>query len=115
MYYLLDKTGTITIGIRKATHFYPAGVDEKHFIKCCVLSSMADETPEGKSIIELAKGIHPKAICPFEPKFIKFTAETRSSGIEFDGTRIRKGAADAIKIYLKKQEMIFPEEIRFSK
>jgi K+-transporting ATPase ATPase B chain len=53
---LLDKTGTITIGNRKATHFYPAnGIDEKHFIKCVVLSSMSDETPEGKSIIELAK------------------------------------------------------------
>ncbi len=53
---LLDKTGTITIGNRKATNFYPAnGIDEKHFIKCVVLSSMSDETPEGKSIIELAE------------------------------------------------------------
>lgn len=94
---LLDKTGTITIGNRKATNFYPAnGVDEKHFINCAVLSSMSDETPEGKSIIELA-GIKPDTLKVDNPTFIKFTAETRSSGVNFGNIRIRKGASDAIK------------------
>ena len=94
---LLDKTGTITIGNRKATNFYPAnGVDEKHFINCAVLSSMSDETPEGKSIIELA-GIKPDTLKVDNPTFIKFTAETRSSGVNFGDIRIRKGASDAIK------------------
>jgi potassium-transporting ATPase ATP-binding subunit len=94
---LLDKTGTITIGNRKATNFYPAnGVDEKHFINCAVLSSMSDETPEGKSIIELA-GVKPDTLKVDNPKFIKFTAETRSSGVDFGNIRIRKGASDAIK------------------
>ncbi len=100
---LLDKTGTITIGNRKATHFYHAdGVAEEHFIECCVLGSLADETPEGKSIVELAKtkGAKTKATDTLlnEAIFIKFTAETRSSGIELkNGRRIRKGASDAIR------------------
>ena len=100
---LLDKTGTITIGNRKATHFYHAdGVTEEHFIECCVLASLADETPEGKSIIELAKtnGAKTKAsdMLLNEAVFIKFSAETRSSGIDLkNGNRIRKGAADTIK------------------
>lgn len=96
---LLDKTGTITIGNRKATHFYPVnGVDEKEFVHACVLSSLADETPEGKSIIELS-GTTAASIKVNSPTFIKFTAETRSSGVDFDGghTRIRKGAFDAIQ------------------
>jgi K+-transporting ATPase ATPase B chain len=99
---LLDKTGTITIGNRKATHFYTAdGVEESHFIQSCLLSSLADETPEGKSIVELAKenGISvPINFTMDKVKLIKFTAETRCSGIDIDdNTRIRKGAADAIK------------------
>ena len=107
---LLDKTGTITIGNRKATNFYPCnGVDEKHFIKATVLSSMADETPEGKSIIELA-GIDPSSFQINHPRFIKFTAETRSSGIDFDNTRIRKGATDSIKALSEKAGNIFPAE-----
>lgn len=107
---LLDKTGTITIGNRKATNFYAANaVDEKHFIKCTVLSSMADDTPEGKSIIELA-GINPSAYQISNPRFIKFTAETRSSGIEFENTRIRKGASDAIRNLTEKAGNIFPSE-----
>ena len=94
---LLDKTGTITIGNRKATQFHPAeGVDKDAFVKACVLSSMADDTPEGKSIIELA-GIDPAAYGIIQPTFISFTAETRSSGIDYDGVQIRKGATDAIK------------------
>jgi len=98
---LLDKTGTITIGNRKATNFYPANnVNEADFVKACVLSSLADETPEGKSIVELAEQnknmLTVKA--PKDSVFIKFTAETRSSGLDTpDGIRVRKGAFDSIK------------------
>ena len=107
---LLDKTGTITIGNRKATNFFAAnGIDEKHFTKSLVLSSMADETPEGKSIIELA-GIDPATLQVDQPRFIKFTAETRSSGIDFGQTRIRKGASDAIRTMVEKAGNIFPPE-----
>src|ERR1700759_4799684 len=79
---LLDKTGTITIGNRKATHFWPAdGVEEKAFIEACVLSSLADETPEGKSILELANA-NPHNVQVKEARFVAFTAETRSSGVD---------------------------------
>lgn len=98
---LLDKTGTITIGNRKATHFWPVdGVSETEFVKACVLSSLADETPEGKSIVELAEqGAGRLTIkVPDGATFIKFTAETRSSGLDTaDGLRVRKGAFDAIR------------------
>lgn len=94
---LLDKTGTITIGNRKATHFFPTkNVAEKHFIRCAVLSSLADETPEGKSILELA-GMDTSTWRVNQPQFVPFTAETRSSGINYDNTRIRKGAMDSIR------------------
>ncbi len=107
---LLDKTGTITIGNRKATNLYPAhGVNEDHFIRSVVLSSMADDTPEGKSIIELA-GIDVKNFKLDNPRFIKFTAETRSSGIDYANIRIRKGAADAIRLLCEKHGNPFPEE-----
>jgi K+-transporting ATPase ATPase B chain len=107
---LLDKTGTITIGNRKATNFYPANnITEDHFTRSTVLSSMADETPEGKSIIELA-GIDPHSYPVTNPTFIKFTAETRSSGINFEHTRIRKGAYDSIRIMVEKAGNIFPAE-----
>src|SRR6185503_4338135 len=93
---LLDKTGTITIGNRKATHFWPVdGVTENDFVKACVLSSLADETPEGKSIVELAEqGAGRLTVkVPDGATFIKFTAETRSSGLDTpDGLRVRKGA-----------------------
>ncbi|MBK8365082.1 MAG: potassium-transporting ATPase subunit KdpB [Bacteroidetes bacterium] len=108
---LLDKTGTITIGNRKATHFYRAnGIDEKHFTKCVVLSSMSDQTPEGKSIIELA-GVSSSDYNISNPKFIKFTAETRSSGIDFESTRIRKGASDAIRNLSEKAGNSYPSEV----
>lgn len=108
---LLDKTGTITIGNRKATNFYPAHeVDEKAFLKAVVLSSMADDTPEGKSIIELA-GINPLSYQVNNARFIKFTAETRSSGIDFDYARIRKGAADAIRNLCEKKGNSFPADM----
>lgn len=108
---LLDKTGTITIGNRKATHFYPApGISETQLIRAAVLSSMSDETPEGKSIVELAK-IDPSTYQVSNAQFIKFTAETRSSGINFDNTRIRKGATDAIKNIVTKAGNPFPTEV----
>lgn len=108
---LLDKTGTITIGNRKATHFYPAnGIEEKALIKAAVLSSMADETPEGKSIVELA-GINPSIYDVKDPQFIGFTAETRSSGIDYENTRIRKGATDAIKNIVTNSGNMFPAEV----
>lgn len=108
---LLDKTGTITIGNRKATHFYPAnGIDEAVLVKAAVLSSMADDTPEGKSIIELA-GVNPLSYDVKEPQFISFTAETRSSGIDYENTRIRKGATDAIKNIVTNSGNLFPAEV----
>jgi len=97
---LLDKTGTITIGNRKATNFWNADAsDGKLFIEACLLSSLADETPEGKSIVELAESKGFKKPLPDKEKvhFVEFTAETRSSGIDMDGVHIRKGAYDAIR------------------
>lgn len=116
---LLDKTGTITIGNRKATHFYPEmGIEEKHFIRCVMLSSMSDETPEGKSIIELSEKFDAineiknniSQIATQIPHFIKFTAETRSSGVDFENIRIRKGASDAIKNLCEKEGNGFPSQ-----
>ncbi len=107
---LLDKTGTITIGNRKATEFYPApNVSMDDFIKAAALSSLADETPEGKSILELA-ALAPENLIVENASFIEFTAETRSSGIDFNGTRIRKGAFDSIKQMTEKAGNAFPEE-----
>jgi potassium-transporting ATPase ATP-binding subunit len=109
---LLDKTGTITIGNRKATHFYPAkGIDESEFIKACVLSSLADETPEGKSIIELAGKDANRNVSIEGATLIKFTAETRSSGVNLpNGTKIRKGAFDAIRNLSESAGFTFPKE-----
>lgn len=108
---LLDKTGTITIGNRKATGFYPAnGVEEKLFIETAVLSSLADETPEGKSIVELGN-LNPSFFNTEKARFIKFTAETRSSGMDMpDGTKVRKGAFDSIRTMVTKAGNPFPEE-----
>src|SRR5579862_5805725 len=108
---LLDKTGTITIGNRKATHFWAAkGIGEKVFAEACALASFADETPEGKSIIELA-AINPNTFNTNGARFIEFTAETRSSGIDLsNGLKIRKGASDAIKNLVQKAGNIFPAE-----
>jgi K+-transporting ATPase ATPase B chain len=100
---LLDKTGTITIGNRKATHFYHAnGINLPHFIEICMLGSLADETPEGKSIVELAKSGKEKYQYNLRStenaSMVKFSAETRTSGIDLaDGTQIRKGAFDTIR------------------
>jgi len=110
---LLDKTGTITIGNRKATYLWTVnGLGQKEFTEACVLSSLADETPEGKSIIELAASnkIHVHDT-PSGSEFIKFTAETRSSGINTpDGHRIRKGAFDAIRNMVIKAGNAVPVE-----
>ena len=108
---LLDKTGTITIGNRKATSFYAAnGVDEKAFIDACVLSSLADQTPEGKSIIELAN-LNTHSFDVNNAKFIEFTAETRCSGIDLaSGLKIRKGAFDSIRNIVIKAGNSFPSE-----
>ncbi|WP_276089302.1 potassium-transporting ATPase subunit KdpB [Pedobacter sp. JY14-1] len=111
---LLDKTGTITIGNRKATGFYPApGVEMRAFIEACVMSSLADETPEGKSILELAgEQGHKIQAAPAGSTFIKFTAETRSSGLDTtDGVRTRKGAFDSIRNMVLKAGNPFPSEI----
>ena len=111
---LLDKTGTITIGNRKATHFHAAkGITDNHFIKAAVLSSIADETPEGKSILELANAT-PTTYQIASPTFIKFTAETRSSGVDFEDTRIRKGAFDSIRNLVTSAGNQFPSEIEES-
>jgi len=108
---LLDKTGTITIGNRKATNFWPAnGVDVTAFTEACVLSSLADETPEGKSIIELAN-LNPNSFNTNGAAFIEFTAETRSSGIDLpNGLKIRKGAFDSIRNIVTKAGNNFPDE-----
>jgi potassium-transporting ATPase ATP-binding subunit len=110
---LLDKTGTITIGNRKATSFYPApGVEMKDFVEACVMSSLADETPEGKSILELAgEQGHKIQAAPAGSTFIKFTAETRSSGLDTaDGKRTRKGAFDSIRNIVLIAGNPFPSE-----
>ncbi|HTS45591.1 MAG TPA: potassium-transporting ATPase subunit KdpB [Puia sp.] len=111
---LLDKTGTITIGNRKATNFWPAkNIDKNIFIEACILASMADETPEGKSIVELAQlnGNKVPSSQLQDARFIPFTAETRSSGIDMQGgIKIRKGASDAIRQIIHKAGNGFPVE-----
>lgn len=111
---LLDKTGTITIGNRKATRFYPVkGVDERTFIETCMLSSVSDDTPEGKSIIELAheSGIRLRDLHTEGAYMIKFSAETKCSGINLkDGTEIRKGAFDTIRQMTEEAGNKFPDE-----
>lgn len=111
---LLDKTGTITIGNRKATAFYPVeGVDKRAFVEACMLSSVSDDTPEGKSIIELGResGIRMRNLDTEGAHMIKFTAETKCSGIDLkDGTQIRKGAFDAIRTICEKAGHNFPKE-----
>jgi len=110
---LLDKTGTITIGNRKATNFYPAkGVMLEDFIKSAVLSSLADDTPEGKSIVELAGPDVSQKLSIEGATLIKFTAETRTSGVVLrDGTNIRKGAQDAAKNIALQAGNVFPEDV----
>lgn len=111
---LLDKTGTITIGNRKATAFHPMkGVDQHTFIEACLLSSVSDETPEGKSIVELGRemGVRMRDLRTEGAHMILFTAETKCSGIDLkDGTEIRKGAFDAIRSITTGAGNPFPQE-----
>lgn len=109
---LLDKTGTITIGNRKATSFYATkGIPDEDFIKSAVLSSLADDTPEGKSIVELAGADVANRLSIEGATLIKFTAETRTSGVVLkDGTNIRKGAQDAAKNIALQAGNAFPED-----
>jgi len=110
---LLDKTGTITIGNRKATNFYPiTGVDKISFIEKVALGSFADETPEGKSIIELANKEGVRGVRISGAQLIKFTAETRTSGVDLpSGQRIRKGAFDAIRKLSASAGNTYPAEV----
>lgn len=111
---LLDKTGTITIGNRKATAFHPVnGMPLHRFVEICMLSSVADDTPEGKSIIELGReqGISMHRLQTEGAHMIQFTAETKCSGIDLkDGTQIRKGAFEAIRSLTQAAGHDFPKE-----
>jgi len=113
---LLDKTGTITLGNRQATAFIPAeGVQARTLADAAQLASLADETPEGRSIVVFAKekyGLRERDIQALGAKFIPFSAQTRMSGVNLDGREIRKGAADAVEDYVKKQGGIFPPSIK---
>jgi potassium-transporting ATPase ATP-binding subunit len=97
---LLDKTGTITLGNRQATEFLPVtGIGERELADAAQLASLSDETPEGRSIVVLAKekyGIRGRDMAPLNARFIPFSAQTRISGIDYEGSSIRKGAVDAV-------------------
>lgn len=112
---LLDKTGTVTIGNRKATAFYPvSGFSKLSFVEACLLSSVSDDTPEGKSIVELGHelDIHLRDLNAEGARMVKFSAETKCSGIDLkDGTEIRKGAFDTILTLVKNAGNKVPEEI----
>ncbi|HEX3554355.1 MAG TPA: potassium-transporting ATPase subunit KdpB [Thermoanaerobaculia bacterium] len=113
---LLDKTGTITLGNRQATEFLPAeGVGEARFADAAQLSSLADETPEGRSIVVLAKEryeIRERDIHALNAQFVPFTAQTRMSGVDHDGRQLRKGAADAVEAFVTAQGGNFPADVR---
>jgi K+-transporting ATPase ATPase B chain len=113
---LLDKTGTITLGNRQATAFIPAdGVTEAQLADAAQLSSLADETPEGRSIVVLAKdmfNIRERDIHGLGAEFVPFTAQTRMSGVNLNGNRIRKGAADSIQRYVEGNGGSFPQQVR---
>jgi K+-transporting ATPase ATPase B chain len=111
---LLDKTGTITLGNRFATEFIPApGVSESELADAAQLASLADETPEGRSIVVLAKdkyGLRGRELGSVAATFIPFSALTRMSGVDMDGRKIRKGARDAIVKYIKEAGGTVPQE-----
>jgi K+-transporting ATPase ATPase B chain len=115
---LLDKTGTITLGNRQATAFMPApGCTTEKLADVAQLSSLADETPEGRSIVVLAKDryeIRERDVHALKATFVPFTAHTRMSGVDLDGRQIRKGASDAIEEYVKEKGGSFPAEVRAS-
>jgi len=111
---LLDKTGTITLGNRQASAFLPIGeTTERELADAAQLATLADETPEGRSIIILAKqkfGIRERHIHELDATFVAFSAQTRMSGVNIGDRQIRKGAADAIRGYVEAQQAKFPEE-----
>jgi potassium-transporting ATPase ATP-binding subunit len=112
---LLDKTGTITLGNREATRFIPMpGIEEADLAEAAQLSSLADETPEGRSIVVLAKqyGIRERQLRSHEGHFVPFSAETRMSGIDVNGNQYRKGAGDAIIAFVEAQGGRPPVELR---
>jgi K+-transporting ATPase ATPase B chain len=113
---LLDKTGTITLGNRQATQFHPApGVTDRDLADAAQLASLADETPEGRSIVVLAKeqyGIRERDVQKLGATFVPFTAQTRMSGVNLDGRQVRKGAADAIEAHVRGVGGTVPGEVR---
>jgi potassium-transporting ATPase ATP-binding subunit len=112
---LLDKTGTITLGNRQASAFVPApGVSEETLADAAQLSSLSDETPEGRSIVVLAKqrfNIRARDMAALQPVFLAFTAQTRMSGVDLQNREIRKGAADAVKNYVEANGGRYPAEV----
>ncbi len=112
---LLDKTGTITLGNRQASRFIPApGVTEQELADAAQLSSLADETPEGRSIVILAKekyGLRGRELASHDAHFVPFSAQTRMSGVDLNGFEIRKGATDAIAKYLAQNGLKVPSEV----
>jgi K+-transporting ATPase ATPase B chain len=112
---LLDKTGTITIGNRLASEFVPMpGVSETELAEVAQLSSLADETPEGRSIVVLAKqyGLRERDMNALNAEFVPFTAQTRMSGVDVDGQRLRKGAGDAVIGFVEAEGGQAPKELR---
>jgi K+-transporting ATPase ATPase B chain len=113
---LLDKTGTITLGNRQASDFVAApGVSNDQLADAAQLSSLPDETPEGRSIVVLAKekfGLRGRELAANQAVFVPFSAQTRMSGVNFDGRAIRKGAADSIEKYLQENGGYLPKEVR---
>jgi K+-transporting ATPase ATPase B chain len=112
---LLDKTGTITLGNRQAVEFIPAeGVTQAQLADAAQLSSLADETPEGRSVVVLAKekyGLRGREIAEHEAEFVPFTAQTRMSGLNFEGRAIRKGATESIKQHVVALGAAFPQRV----
>ncbi len=113
---LLDKTGTITLGNRQASDFVAApGVSNDQLADAAQLSSLPDETPEGRSIVVLAKekfGLRGRDLAAKQAVFVPFSAQTRMSGVNFDGRAIRKGAAESIEKYLQENGSYLPKEVR---
>jgi len=113
---LLDKTGTITLGNRMATEFLPApGVPEAQLADAAQLASLSDETPEGRSIVVLAKqkhGLRERDVHALGAKFVAFTAQTRMSGVDLDGRRVRKGATDAVERFVREHGGELAEAVR---
>jgi K+-transporting ATPase ATPase B chain len=113
---LLDKTGTITLGNRQASRFVAApSVTEQELADAAQLSSLADETPEGRSIVVLAKekyGLRGRQLSSHEAHFIPFSAQTRMSGVDLNGFEIRKGAVDAVSTYLSQNGRPIPNEVK---